>query len=506
MSNCSLIFEVKTVTKADKQAEIPRLLSASSGLYTVLSYSTGDLIGRPVDLIIFDAISLESFLKAVGEARSGSTGTKERQVDFKTSRGEKYSLGLSVSTMYRADGSDSIICIARDTAVLESAKRALLESEERFGQVASMTGEWLWEQDASGRYIYSSAAVENILGLQPEQVLGKRYMDLFANCPRSEFIPELYEPGKITTPFFHLLNYYRHLDGSQVVCESSGVPIIDPNGKLIKWRGVDRDVTARRRAEEENRKAQVKLAIANNEMKIARKIQESLLPSVPLIMPGLRVQGYCLPATQVGGDYFDYFCRDSSTVDVVIADVSGHAVGPALFMVETRSALRTQAQMTSEPDETLFMMNRFLYEDLSQSDHFITMFYLQYSGDIGQLSYANAGHNLPLLLRDGATSCVQLDADGLVLGVQDLVCFERQNICLGPRDRVFLYTDGLTEAQNPDGEFFGIERLCSLISGNAALSADDLIALCILELKKFRNKESFEDDLTMVILDVTDDR
>ncbi|MGH8559276.1 MAG: PP2C family protein-serine/threonine phosphatase, partial [Methylococcales bacterium] len=273
----------------------------------------------------------------------------------------------------------------------------------------------------------------------------------------------------------------------------------------IKWRGVDRDVTERRRAEEEIRKAHVKLAVAHHEMKIARRIQESLLPSGPLIVPGVRVEGHCLPADQVGGDYFDYFCRGKDTVDVVIADVSGHAVGPALFMVETRSALRTQTQLIAEPGETLFLMNGFLYHDLSQSDHFITMFYLQYHCATRKLSYANAGHNPPLLMRRGAKSCQALDAEGLVLGVKDVVCFDQKEETLEPGDLVFLYTDGLTEAQGPDGEFFGAGRLCRIISENSHLNAEQLMQLCIAELKSFRKTNTFTDDLTMVVLNVTDE-
>ena len=110
-----------------------------------------------------------------------------------------------------------------------------------------------------------------------------------------------------------------------------------------------------------------------------------------------------------------------------------------------------------------------------------------------------------MLLRNGAASCEPLDADGLVLGVKDLVCFERKQITLNPGDRLFLYTDGLTEAQDPEGRFFGAGRLCDLISRNAESSAEQLIKTCITELKDFREMTTFEDDLTMVVLQVQDD-
>ena len=503
MTECRLIFEVGTChTDPDSLC----ITAVNSSFNDVLGFSESDLLGKPCDLILFCNNDLLKLRSAINSIRSGTAGVSGVAIDFKTKSGQKLSLQLFISTFcHHATPEPMLVCLAHDITELESVRKALLDSEERFRQMADMTGEWLWEQDPEGRYSYSSAAVESMLGLKPEEVIGNQYTELFADTAMPHILPEISELDKKTTAFFRLLNYYQRTNGDWVITESTGVPITDASGKLIKWRGVDRDVTAYRAAEEENRKAQVKLAVGQNEMKIARKIQESLLPSSPLVMPNLYVQGYCLPTAQVGGDYFDYFCRDSNTVDVVIADVSGHAVGSALFMVETRSALRIQAQMTSEPDETLFMMNRFLYEDLSQSDHFITMFYLQYNTDTRQLSYANAGHNLPLLLRNGAASCEPLDADGLVLGVKDLVCFERKQITLNPGDRLFLYTDGLTEAQDPEGRFFGAGRLCDLISRNAESSAEQLIKTCITELKDFREMTTFEDDLTMVVLQVQDD-
>jgi len=417
MTEHSLIFEVGTCySRLDGLSDSPCITAVNSSFKGMLGFSESDLLGKPCNLILFRNNDVLKFQSAINNVCSGTANASGNFIDFKTKSGKKLSLQLFVSTFcHRGKSEPILVCLADTVTELESVRKALTDSEDRFQQMADMTGEWLWEQDPDGRYIYSSAAVERILGLKPEEVVGNQYTELFADTAMPHLLPEISEWDNKTTPFFRLLNYYQRPSGGWVITESTGVPIIDSSGKLIKWRGVDRDVTAYRAAEEENRKTQVKLAVAQSEMNIARKIQESLLPSSPLVMPSLYVQGYCLPTAQVGGDYFDYFYRDSNTVDIVIADVSGHAVGSALFMVETRSALRIQAQMTSEPDETLFMMNRFLYEDLSRSDHFITMFYLQYSTDTRQLSYANAGHNSPLLLRNGSASCEQLDAEGLML-------------------------------------------------------------------------------------------
>ncbi|MGR9107404.1 MAG: SpoIIE family protein phosphatase [Gammaproteobacteria bacterium] len=504
MANFSLIFQVvvENVHRAAPSAAV--ITGVNPAFVEQLGYAGGEIAGKGVESILFGAADTRKFNRALMQKGLNDGVVGGLDVHLKTRDGRKLPVHLSISPIFHGDALPrEMICIARDMDRTETVDRALMESEERFRQMAEMAGEWLWEQDPAGNYIYSSAAVTNILGYSPAELVGKNYRDLFTEASRVKFSREIAD--KKTGRFFNLLNQYRHRDGHVVSTLSTGAPVLDRQGALVKWRGVDHDVTERRRVEEEIRRAHVKLAVAHHEMKIARRIQESLLPSGPLIVPGVRVEGYCLPADQVGGDYFDYFCRDNDTVDVVIADVSGHAVGPALFMVETRSALRTQAQMIAEPGETLFLMNGFLYHDLSQADHFITMFYLQYNCATHIVSYANAGHNPPLLMRRGATSCQAMDAEGLVLGVKDIVCFDQKEETLAPGDLIFFYTDGLTEAQAPDGEFFGTSRLCRLISENSHLPTNQLMEVCVAELKAFRKTDTFTDDLTMVVLNVTED-
>jgi len=128
-------------------------------------------------------------------------------------------------------------------------------------------------------------------------------------------------------------------------------------------------------------------------------------------------------------------------------------------MVETRSAIRSQVSRLGTPSETLGVLNNFLFEDLDNSDYFITLFYLQYDITTRQLSFANAGHPPPLLLSPFQSQCRLLDAEGMILGCEKNVIFEEKTTTLNEGDLILLYTDGLTEAENPDGEFFGVERV-----------------------------------------------
>ncbi|MDQ3830012.1 MAG: ATP-binding protein, partial [Candidatus Tectomicrobia bacterium] len=122
----------------------------------------------------------------------------------------------------------------------------LQESEERFCEIAEMSGEWIWEQDPSGHYTYSSAAVKDILGYAPEEILGKPYYELSVEEDREHRLAEISHIADIKERFFRFVNRYRHKDGHEVFTESTGAPVLDGQGELIKWRGVDHNIAWQR--------------------------------------------------------------------------------------------------------------------------------------------------------------------------------------------------------------------------------------------------------------------
>jgi serine phosphatase RsbU (regulator of sigma subunit) len=168
-------------------------------------------------------------------------------------------------------------------------------------------------------------------------------------------------------------------------------------------------------------------------------------------------------------------------------------------MVSARSAIRTQANQQGTPAQTLDVLNNFLYDDLNNANHFITLFYLQYDMARQTLSYANAGHPMPLLYSRADNKCRQLDADGLIIGIRKNIRFEEKNVELAPGDCLLMYTDGLTEAENPRGEFFGTERLINVFSQVAEQKPQVIIEEIIRHLKQFYQTESFNDDVTLMV-------
>jgi sigma-B regulation protein RsbU (phosphoserine phosphatase) len=266
-------------------------------------------------------------------------------------------------------------------------------------------------------------------------------------------------------------------------------------GQLAQVMMMDAEMKARERERKEKEKIL-------HEMEIAKQIQLSLLPAAPPDVKGIRIACRCVPATHVGGDYYDFFQWDDRNFEMAIADVSGHSVGAALIMAETRSALRAQTALTKRSGKILSDLNDLLYDDLTRAELFISMFYAKYSVDGRLLTYSNAGHPPPLLLRHGDASCTELDAEGLILGVKKGVNFEEKSSVLQENDILLLYTDGITEAQSEAGEFFGTGRLCGILDEMRDEPPDRIIAAVLEKIEDFTRSATFVDDVTMVLLKV----
>lgn len=240
------------------------------------------------------------------------------------------------------------------------------------------------------------------------------------------------------------------------------------------------------------------------ELQIARTIQLGLLPNSVPEVEGISLAGLCIPASEVGGDYYDFLLRGEKELDLVIADVSGHNVGAALIMVGARTFIQATANNVLKPKDLLFSLNEFLYGDLTRAELFITMFYVNYNAGTRELSFASAGHNPPLVWKAESNSCVWLDSDGLILGIRRKVAFEEKKILLQSGDILLLYTDGITEAEDSHGAFFGEERLCALLKENQSLSPEMIIDRVHTEVKEFTGMQNLVDDFSIVVMKVGD--
>lgn len=286
----------------------------------------------------------------------------------------------------------------------------------------------------------------------------------------------------------------RRKDGTLINMSVTYSPVRDAQGKVIAVSTIGRDITEQKKAAA----AMVENAMINRELDIAKQIQQSFLPECPSSLPGMLMTCCCIPAAQVGGDYYDFFALDESIIDAVIADVTGHSIGSSLLMSVTRSVLHAKVNLSRSPRDLLAAVNELLYDDLSRTELLISMFYVRIDTRRSTLAYANAGHNHPFLYRCRQRAFIDLDADGLVMGVRKTVCFDEKETVLEPGDILVLYTDGVIEAENAEGEQFGTDRLCRVIESHCGLHPKEIMGAVLQESMLFKRT----DDVTMIIFKI----
>jgi Na+/proline symporter/serine phosphatase RsbU (regulator of sigma subunit) len=238
------------------------------------------------------------------------------------------------------------------------------------------------------------------------------------------------------------------------------------------------------------------------ELAIAKGIQLGLLPTSTPEVPGIALGGICIPAQEVGGDYYDYLLHDDGRLDLVIADVSGHNVGAALIMAETRTMIRSRRDHLNSPRDILCELNQFFYEDLTRAELFVTLFYLQYQPGTRQITYASAGHSPTLLWQTKSNTCLRLDPEGLIIGVKEDYPYEQESLKLEVGDVLLLYTDGVIEAENDKSELFGESRLVQLLSEKNQLPPQALINHIVEQVQLFSGHHSFLDDVSLIVMQV----
>lgn len=232
------------------------------------------------------------------------------------------------------------------------------------------------------------------------------------------------------------------------------------------------------------------------ELRVARLIQQTLLPRELPALEGWQVTAYYQPAREVGGDFYDFIYFPDGKVGFVVADVTDKGVPAALVMATTRTLLRAAAERLETPGAVLARTNDVLVNEIPPR-MFVTCFYAVLDLATGRLQYANAGHDLPY--RYTAAGVEELRARGMPLGLMPGMQYEVKETTLAPGEYVLLYSDGLVEAHAPDGEMFGFPRLQRLLG--TQMDADGLKAFLLTQLADFTGPAwEQEDDVTLVTL------
>ena len=242
-----------------------------------------------------------------------------------------------------------------------------------------------------------------------------------------------------------------------------------------------------------------KLVALQNELDLASSTQQSILPKVFPRSTDYQVFGHMEPARNVGGDFYDVIRLEDSQVGLAIADVSDKGVPAALFMMSSRTLLKGAAIGTSDPGEALREVNELLYEE-NETMMFVTVLYSIYDPETGTLTYSNGGHDAPLLVRSDGTSELLPLTGGVALGVAPDFEFPSQSVQLEAGDTVVLYTDGVTEAMNGEGEQFGVSRMHEVFTANPPENSEQAARAMFDAVRDFVGDTPQSDDITCLVL------
>src|SRR5436309_783862 len=349
------------------------------------------------------------------------------------------------------------------------AKRALQESELRYRLLWETSPDAVILMDTESRIHFANPAVKEVFGYAPEEIIGQSLTVL--------------QPERLRA--FHLTGLQRYLqtgikklnwrateavgrrkDGAEIPIEVSFTDM-DLNGQR-RFVGFVRDITDRKRAERELRQNQ-------EQFRVAREIQQRLFPKGAPALQGFDIAGASYPAEATGGDYFDYLPMLNDRWGFIVADVTGHGVGPALLMAETRAYLRVLAGRREDVGEILTRANSVLAEDVG-SERFVTLFLARLDPRERRLVYASAGHSPGYILDKNGSIKAKLPRTGLPLGMQpDTKYSASQEYKLATGDVVLLLTDGIEETLASDNTLFGIERTLEVVRAHQNKPAQQIV-------------------------------
>lgn len=385
---------------------------------------------------------------------------------------------------------------AANRASQREAKKAVLESELRYRLLWETCPDAVVLMDRSGQIHFANPAVGNVFGYLPEEVIGQGLSRLMPERLRSPALAGL--EGYLATDGarFHL----RAVETTGLRKDGGEIPIEVSFSDLLlrgerRFVCFIRDITERKRAERELRDNQ-------EQFRVAREIQQRLFPKSAPDSDGFDIAGASYPAEATGGDYFDYLPMLHHRLGVVVGDVTGHGVGPALLMAETRAYLRVLAGRREDVGEILTRANSILAEDIG-SERFITLFLGRIDAENKRLVYASAGHPAGYVLNQAGEIKTVLRRTGIPLGMRPDTHYEpADEVPLASGDLVLLLTDGIEETTAPDDSFFGIERTIEVVRQNRDRPAREVVQHLYEEVRSFAQQTPQVDDITAIVIKV----
>ena len=382
----------------------------------------------------------------------------------------------------------------REAAVRSSRRQTVKDlraSELRHRSLIENTSDIIAVLDCKGMIQFVSPACERVLGTSAEALIDSDWFALAhgedRDRLRAEFGQALGHEGKQ----FAIKGRFTAADGSERVMDITASNLLADEaiaGVVINAR----DIT-------ERLKEQAAMHESEEQFRVASEIQQHLFPRKAPQLDGFDIAGASRPAAATGGDYFDYLTTSDSQLALAIGDVSGHGIGPAMLMAETRAYLRILTRNRNDLSLILTRANTMVGEDVGE-ERFVTMLLAKLDPEKRTLVYASAGHSPAFILgSDGAVKS-ELRRTGMPLGVmQDAEYTVSKPLRLAKGDVLVLLTDGLEETTNPEGELFGVDRILQAVHQNRQSKAAKIVESVFETLKDFSGNPEQVDDLTMIV-------
>ncbi len=450
-----------------------------------LGYSSDELTGRP-----FLAFIHPEDLKRT-QAEMQRLGRGENVIAFRNRYRDVHDVYHWFEWTARPMLDDGVVyASARDVTSQVEMERQLVQQERRERAILDNTSALIYVKDNQGRYQFINREFSRQFGVSADEIVGKTDFDLFPAGMATEFQRNDHEV-LTTRASLKIEEVAPHADGPHNYLTVK-FPLFDMDGGAMSVAGISTDISDR-----------VWLQRTHQELRLAQQVQRRLFPVGDLKVPGFDIHGRVLAASHLCGDYFDYIVRPSGRLACCVADVSGHGIGPALEMVETRAMLRMLLKENHSLGDTMQMLNLLLYEDMPDSS-FVTMFLAEIDQESRQFTYVGAGHNAILMRADGTFEIPA--STGPVLGLMANAQFlESPVTSLNVGDLLLISTDGIVETLSSAGELFGVERVCRVLEHCREQTASEILNELFGIAQAFSREPVPRDDMTGILLKVVGD-
>ncbi len=461
----------------------------------ITGYARAEVLGRNPRLLQSGQHD-PAFYRRMWQTLAGGETWHGEFVD-KRRDGGLYDAEATISQIHDSGGNAiGYVGVQRDVSDRKRAERGLAESEARIRAIVETAADGIITIDEQGIIETCNPAVEKIFGYAREELIG-RNVSLLMPSPECEAHDG--HLGRYSqTRQRNIIGTGREVRGQRKDGTVFPMDLTVSETRLgdrCFFTGIVRDATLRHL----RLQAEKELAATHEQLRLARSIQQGFFPRTAPVVPGYDLGGASYPAEETGGDYYDYFPMSEGRVGIVVADVSGHGLGPALVMSQTRAYLHAMLPLGLDVSELATRLNEFLISD-DPDARFVTLFLAQLDPRDGSFVYASAGHRCFVL---GPGDEVQpLESTSMPLGlVSAHVPSARPRTLLAGQMVLFL-TDGVAETLSPQGVYFGMEGTLDVVRANRHRPAAEIVQALYQSARDFAQDRPQQDDITAVVLKV----